>query len=189
MNTAGDATLLQRLVQVQPGELRALVWSFLYFFSLLCSYYVLRPVRDEMGIQGGVENLQWVFTGTFLVMLAAVPLYGWAVARLPRRRLLPAVYLFFIVNLLVFYLLMRTGVAPAAIARAFFHLGQCVQSVRGVGVLELHGGHLQQRTGAPAVRLHRRRRQRGRGDGAGADRAAGTAARAGESVAGLVQVF
>ena len=118
--TATPLSLVQRLVQVRPDELRALVWSFLYFFSLLCSYYILRPVRDEMGIQGGVENLQWVFTGTFIVMLAAVPLYGWAVARLPRRRLLPAVYLFFIANLLVFHVLMRAGIAPAATAQAFF---------------------------------------------------------------------
>jgi AAA family ATP:ADP antiporter len=118
--TTAPLSLVHRLVQVRPDEVRALIWSFLYFFSLLCSYYILRPVRDEMGIQGGVENLHWVFTGTFLVMLAAVPLYGWAVARLPRRRLLPAVYLFFIVNLLVFYVLMRTGIAPAATARAFF---------------------------------------------------------------------
>lgn len=118
--TATPLSVVHRLVQVRPDELRVLAWSFLYFFSLLCSYYILRPVRDEMGIQGGVENLQWVFSGTFIVMLAAVPLYGWAVARLPRRRLLPAVYLFFIANLLVFYVLMRAGIAPAATARAFF---------------------------------------------------------------------
>ena len=65
---------LQRLVAVEPAELSALLWSFAYFFLLLCSYYILRPLRDEMGIAGGVKNLPWVFTGTFVVMLAAVPL-------------------------------------------------------------------------------------------------------------------
>jgi len=116
----GTPFWIQALSQIQANEMWSLAWSFLYFFSLLCSYYILRPVRDEMGIQGGVENLQWVFSGTFLVMLAAVPLYGWAVSRLPRQRLLPAVYLFFIINLLVFYLLISLGIAPEETARTFF---------------------------------------------------------------------
>ena len=69
---------LQRLVAVEPAELSALLWSFAYFFLLLCSYYILRPLRDEMGIAGGVQHLPWVFTGTFVVMLAAVPLFGFS---------------------------------------------------------------------------------------------------------------
>lgn len=48
-----------------------------------------RPMRDEMGILGGVENLQWLFTGTLLVMTAVVPLFGWVSSRFPRRRFLP----------------------------------------------------------------------------------------------------
>jgi AAA family ATP:ADP antiporter len=105
---------------VEPAEVAALAWSFLYFFSLLCGYYVLRPLRDEMGIAGGIGKLPWVFTGTFLVMLAAVPLYGWCTARFARRRFLPVVYLFFIANLLVFYALFRMATDPAWVARAFF---------------------------------------------------------------------
>ena len=105
---------------VKRHELPALGWSFAYFFCLLCGYYVLRPVRDEMGISGGIENLPLLFTGTFAVMLAAVPLFGWATARLPRRVMLPAVYWFFIVNVLLFFLLMKNAVAPAAVAQAFF---------------------------------------------------------------------
>lgn len=101
-------------------ERRAALWAFAYFFFLLCSYYVLRPVRDAMGIAAGVESLHWAFTGTFLAMLAAVPLYGAAVARLPRRRLLPAVYGFFILNLVLFAALLETRLAPAAVARSFF---------------------------------------------------------------------
>ena len=85
---------LLETVQVEPGEGRALFWSFCYFFSLLCSYYIIRPMRDEMGILGGIENLQWLFTGTLLAMTAAIPLFGWVSSRFPRRQFLPYVYLF-----------------------------------------------------------------------------------------------
>jgi AAA family ATP:ADP antiporter len=108
------------MVAVEPGEISATLLAFAYFFCLLCAYYILRPVRDEMGIQGGVENLQWVFTATFVAMLAAVPVFGAAAARLPRRRLVPLVYVFFILNLVIFYLLLRGGVATGWVARAFF---------------------------------------------------------------------
>lgn len=111
---------LRRLVRVEPEEVRAVLWSFSYFFALLCSYYIVRPMRDEMGIAGGVENLQWLFTGTFLAMLAVVPLYGWITSRYPRRKFLPLVYLFFIVNLLLFFVLFRSGLTHAWVARAFF---------------------------------------------------------------------
>ncbi len=110
----------RRLVPVERTELSALAWSFLYFFTLLCGYYILRPMRDAMGIAGGVDQLQWLFTGTFLAMLAAVPLFGWVASRFPRHRFVPYVYFFFIANLLAFYLLFRAGVTEAWLARAFF---------------------------------------------------------------------
>jgi len=111
---------LTRLVQVEPHELRALLWSFAYFFSLLCGYYIVRPMRDAMGIAAGVEQLHWLFTGTFLAMLAAVPLFGWVTSRFPRHRFLPYVYYFFIANLLVFYALLSPEGSHLHAARAFF---------------------------------------------------------------------
>ena len=111
---------LRRLAAVEPGEMRALFWSFIYFFALLCSYYIIRPMRDEMGIAGGVGKLQWMFTGTFLVMLAAVPLFGWVAKRFPVRQFLPYVYYFFIANLISFFILFKTDFTHAYVARAFF---------------------------------------------------------------------
>ena len=111
---------LRRLVAVEPGEMRVLFWSFIYFFALLCSYYIIRPMRDEMGIAGGVDKLQWMFTGTFLVMLAAVPLFGWVAKRFPVRQFLPYVYYFFIANLVLFFILFKTDLTHAYVARAFF---------------------------------------------------------------------
>ena len=97
-----------------------MLWSFAYFFCLLASYYILRPLRDEMGIAGGVKNLQWLFTATFLVMLAAVPLYGALVARIARRRFIPLVYHFFVANLAIFWLLLAFDVERQTVARVFF---------------------------------------------------------------------
>ena len=111
---------LQRLVNVKPGEERAMMWAFSYFFVLLCSYYILRPMRDEMGIAGGVENLQWLFSGTFVAMLAMVPVFGWLTARYSRAVFLPVVYGFFITNLLLFYILFKSDLTAAWVARAFF---------------------------------------------------------------------
>jgi len=109
-----------RFRSVRPGEGKALCWSFAYFFCLLAGYYVLRPLRDEMGVAGGVRNLQWLFTATFLTMLAAVPLYGALVARLPRRRFIPVVYHFFAANIALFWLLLTFDLERLAVARVFF---------------------------------------------------------------------
>jgi ATP:ADP antiporter, AAA family len=105
---------------VRPEEVRALLWSFAYFFCLLAAYYILRPLRDEMGVAGGVRNLQWLFTATFVVMLAAVPLYGAFVARVPRRRFIPLVYHFFVANLAIFWLLLALDIEKQIVARVFF---------------------------------------------------------------------
>ena len=111
---------LAQLLKLEPGEAAAVGWAFTYFFLLLASYYILRPLRDEMGIAGGIDKLPWVFTGTFVAMLAAVPLFGLITARLPRRRFLPMVYGFFVANLLLFYGAFQFEAWQASTARAFF---------------------------------------------------------------------
>jgi len=113
---------LKRLLDVRPEEIRALGWSWLYIFSLLTSYYVLRPIRDEMGVAGGVENLQWLFTGTLLGMIAVNPPFAALVAKLPRVRFIAVTYRFFMANLLVFVILLATA-NPAQniwVGRIFF---------------------------------------------------------------------
>ena len=122
MTAGGAGSWLRRAVDARPGEGAALVWSCAYYFCVLCAYYVLRPIRDEMGAAGGVDNLAWLFTGTLAAMLAAQPLFGSLVARLPRRRFVPLTYRFFIANLVVFFLLLRAADATTNvwIGRVFF---------------------------------------------------------------------
>ena len=108
------------MVALKPEETRALLWSFAYFFCLLAGYYVLRPVRDEMGLASGIKNLPWLFTATFFVMLAVVPLYGALVARLPRKVFIPLVYHFFVLNIAVFWVMLTQGIALTITAQVFF---------------------------------------------------------------------
>ena len=123
MSTADSNLLhriLRRVVVVQPHEVRALFWSFIYFFCVLAAYYILRPVRDEMGVLAGVHKLPSFFLMVFLTMLAVVPLFGWAASRLTIRRLLPTVYTFFVLNLVGFFIALHTGTAMTTLAPVFF---------------------------------------------------------------------
>ena len=102
--------------------MRALLLACLFNFVILGSYYVIRPIRDDIAAAGGIENLSWMFTGTLVAMLIANTLFSAIVARMSRRRFLPIAYRFFSVNLVIFYLLMRT-LTPAQnvwVGRAFY---------------------------------------------------------------------
>ena len=83
-------------------ERPALLLAFVYFFCVLASYYLLRPVRDQFSAAVGSTNLWQFWVGTFIVTLAMVPLFGALVARYPREKFIPAAYLFFIVCLVAF---------------------------------------------------------------------------------------
>lgn len=106
--------------RIKRSEFALVLWSFLYFFFLLSSYYVLRPIRDEMGIQGGVENLPWMFTATFVGTLIVVPVFGWIATNVPKRRIVPVFYSLFLFMLLGFYALMKTDLASQWVPMAFF---------------------------------------------------------------------
>jgi AAA family ATP:ADP antiporter len=113
--------LFQKIVDVKPDEIRALWLAFVFNFLVLGGYYVIRPIRDEIGAAAR-ENLPWMFTATLLTMLVANALFSAIVARMSRRRFLPIAYRFFIANLILFFVLMRT-LPPAQniwVGRVFF---------------------------------------------------------------------
>lgn len=113
-------TWLARLFTVERDEADAVISGFVMFFMLFAGYFMLRPVRDTMGVVGGVENLQWLFTGTFVATLAAMPLFGWIAARVQRRRILNWVYGFFTLNLVAFGVAFLAVPEDVWVARAFY---------------------------------------------------------------------
>ena len=109
-----------RLLGIEPGDVPGVAAGFAMFFLLFAGYFLLRPVRETMGIAGGVKNLQWLFTGTFVATLAALPAFGWIAARVQRRRILYWVYAFFALNLLLFALGFQARPGDAWLARGFY---------------------------------------------------------------------
>ncbi|WP_420322732.1 NTP/NDP exchange transporter [Flagellimonas sp.] len=105
---------------VRPNTTKLVICSFFYFFCLLCSYFILRPLRDEMGIVNGAINMQWLFTGTFVAMLCIVPIFALLMAKNPIKRVLVFSYSFFLLTLFIFYFLFNRLGITKPIAIAFF---------------------------------------------------------------------
>jgi ATP:ADP antiporter, AAA family len=117
---SGMASFVAKWVAVEPHEIKALVTSFFMFFAVLAAYYIVRPVRDEMGVTIGKGGLNYLFTVVFFVMLAAVPLFGFVASKFPRRTVLPGLYGFFVTGLIAFWLVFRTDGVSQAAASVFF---------------------------------------------------------------------
>ena len=122
----GAVVLLRRVVDVRDGELRAMLTSAVLFFFLLCSYFVLRPMRDEVAAATGVNKLPWLFTATLTVTILLNPMFSALVVRFPVRRFIPISYQFFVASMLLFYGVLRFlsvkegSVVDVWTARAFF---------------------------------------------------------------------
>src|SRR6266704_2873187 len=114
--------LFSKVVDVRPNELRALWLGFVFHFLILTGYYIMRPIRDSIAASNRLETLPWMFTATLVVTLIANVIFAAIVARMERRKFIPFAYSFFILVLLLFFVLMRTG-SPAQqvwTGRAFY---------------------------------------------------------------------
>lgn len=92
-----------RILGIEQDELVAVAWSFVYFFCIMSGYFMLRSIRETMAIISGVQYIPFLFSGTFVLMLLATPVFGWIASRYPRRTFLPWVYYFFVANILIFF--------------------------------------------------------------------------------------
>ena len=109
-SAANNPNLFDRVFGLEKHEYAAVAWSFAYFFCVLSSYYILRPVREAMAVGSGPNTIPYLFLGTFTVMLAVTPIFGWIASRYPRRQFLPWVYLFFISNIVIFWIVFSIAV-------------------------------------------------------------------------------
>jgi AAA family ATP:ADP antiporter len=111
---------LRGALNIHPGEGMAALCGFGFFFCLFTGYFMLRPIRETLGIAAGVDKLQWLFTATFVVMLAAVPCFGWLARRVPRTNFVTWTYVFFAATLVGFSAWLYEQPDNLWAARAFY---------------------------------------------------------------------
>jgi AAA family ATP:ADP antiporter len=116
----GSTSYLERVFGIEPAETRAVAISFAYFFFLMASYFILRPLRDTMGTVYGVAHLQELFTGTFLLSFVAAPVFSGFASRIRLSTFLPWVYGFIAITMVVFYLLFQHVTNDRWVAAAFY---------------------------------------------------------------------
>jgi len=102
--------LFDKVLGLERHEYVAVAWSFAYFFCVLSSYYILRPVREAMAVGSGPDTIPYLFIGTFVAMLAVAPVFGWVASSFPRRVFLPWVYLFFASNIIIFWIVFSQAI-------------------------------------------------------------------------------
>ena len=99
-------SFLQRFTNIRREEVGPALVAGLFFFCVLTALMVIRPAREALGMQRGIEALRWLFMGTVLVTLLVNPVFGWLVSRFRRVVFVNATYLFFAFGMVAFYLLL-----------------------------------------------------------------------------------
>jgi len=116
--------IVNKTLGIERHEYVAVAWSFAYFFCVLSSYYILRPVRETMAVGSGPDTIPYLFIGTFVTMIFASSVFGWVASRFPRRVFLPWVYIFFSANIAIFWVLFTqavdSGESTVWLGRAYF---------------------------------------------------------------------
>ncbi len=113
-------TIVNKVTDARPHEVRAVALAFLCNFVLMASYYLLRPVRDAMATVFGVSQLQNLFTGTLVLTLICSPIFAWLTDTFKLSRLLPGVFGFLVVDIVAFYFWFHATPDSRALAAAFF---------------------------------------------------------------------
>ena len=114
--------LLSPIVQVRTEERTTALLMFAYSFLAMTAYNIVQPlVRSTFISTFGADNVPYVIFAAGLLIGLLMQIYGWLVARLPKRRALPISLAGMAGLLVAFWLLFQTGQPWVSVA--FYFLG------------------------------------------------------------------
>ena len=112
--------ILKAAAKVEPNEVRATILSFIFVFTLMAAYFIIRPVRDAMASDWTRAETSWLWTATFFFSVVGVSLYGFIISRVSFSRVVPGVYVFFAASFAAFYLASGMSADPTLVDKAFY---------------------------------------------------------------------
>jgi len=121
MSTNGPISrIIKAATKVEPNELKATILSFLFVFTLMAAYFILRPVRDAMASDWTRAEVSWLWTSTFVFSVIAVTVYGGVISRIKFSRVVPSVYGFFSATFAAFYFGSNFVANPVTVDKVFY---------------------------------------------------------------------
>ncbi len=121
MSTNGPISrIIKAATKIEPNELKATILSFLFVFTLMAAYFILRPVRDAMASDWTRAEVSWLWTSTFVFSVIAVTVYGGVISRIKFSRVVPTVYGFFSATFAAFYFGSNSVADPVTVDKVFY---------------------------------------------------------------------
>jgi AAA family ATP:ADP antiporter len=119
-NKSFSHKVLSLFIDIKEEEAKMLFFSWCYFFTLMIGYYILRPIRDELGAASGANSLPWLFTATLSITILLNPIFAWLVAKFSVRYFITISYRFFLANILIFFAVFHLVPNNIWVGRIFF---------------------------------------------------------------------
>ena len=102
--------LLRPVADVRAGEGAVVLLMALNLFLVLSAYYMLKTVREALILtEASAAVKTYASAGQAVLLLVLVPAFGAFASRVNRLKLLTWVTVFFVANIVLFFLLGRTG--------------------------------------------------------------------------------
>ncbi len=113
--------ILRIFTVVHPGEAPTVFLLMLNVYLLLAAYYIIKPVREALILAGkGAEWKSYLSAAIAVLLVFVVRIFSTIASKYPRQKLITAVTLFFISNLIIFYILSVIGIKLGTMGIIFF---------------------------------------------------------------------
>jgi AAA family ATP:ADP antiporter len=112
---------LRRLLELRAGEGSSVLLTFLLIATVVASFVLARAVRNGLFLsQFDAHRLVYVYVAVPLVLLVFAPVHTWIAERSGQRAVITGTLLFFVANVLTFWVLFRLD--PRPVLAALFYV-------------------------------------------------------------------